>query len=483
LSAVAVLAGSSTALAGFTTGLQAKEYLSGDQQVRDDAFERTAQAGAGIVRISLTWRDVVSQRPIAPANPADPAYDFSSIDAAVTGAAARGLEPMLVVNAAPDFAEGNNAPNDAYGGTWLPDPGDYKNFMTAVATRYSGSFLGLPRVRYYETWNEPNLWVYLEPQWENGEPVVADTYRRLQNAAYDAVHSVDAGNRSIAGSLAPYGDDKGGLRVRPLVFLRRLFCLTDSLKKSKQCQGETRLDLLSHHPINLSGPPRQSAVNPDDASSPDLKNVTKVLRAAERVGTAAGGKRHPVWVSEFWWETKPDGGHQAIPSLKKHARWLEEAMYLYWRQGAKVAIWFLLYDEPFDPQHRGDSVQSGLFFADGRKKPAYTAFRFPFVTERRTRSGPVFAWGRAPVSGKLTIERRSGGKGGWSRVDRINAKAGKVFTAKLKSRGDATFRARVGGETSLAWHQGKAVDKIYEVSSSKVTGKVPTAPVWLRETP
>src|SRR3712207_8107630 len=49
--------------------------------------------------------------------------------------------------------------------------------------------------------------------------------RRMLNSFYEGVHAVHADNRVIAPALAPYGDPPGGSRMRPLVFLRELFCL------------------------------------------------------------------------------------------------------------------------------------------------------------------------------------------------------------------------------------------------------------------
>ena len=55
---------------------------------------------------------------------------------------------------------------------WAPDPGAYGRFAVAVARRYSGQFTDplnagtdLPRVRLYQAWNEPNLPLFLQPQW------------------------------------------------------------------------------------------------------------------------------------------------------------------------------------------------------------------------------------------------------------------------------------------------------------------------------
>ena len=59
-------------------------------------------------------------------------------------------------------------------GTGEPGPGAVRACSaTAVARRYSGSFAGLPRVRMFEAWNEPNASFFLSPAFENGQPLHA----------------------------------------------------------------------------------------------------------------------------------------------------------------------------------------------------------------------------------------------------------------------------------------------------------------------
>ncbi len=61
-------------------------------------------------------------------------------------------------------------------------------------------------------------------------------------------------------------------------------------------------------PTRRSTTPAAGPLNPApiryDASTPDLGRVVNVLRAAERPGRPLPG-RHPVWVTEFWWDSNP----------------------------------------------------------------------------------------------------------------------------------------------------------------------------------
>ncbi len=446
---------------GFT-GYTDTLFSDPDPAVHDLWLDRSADAGAEMVVLAGFWSQIASASPPAdPTDPSDPSYSWDTLDAGVRNASAHGLKVMIIVTEAPDWAEGPNRP-PAVGqfpefpvGTWKPDPGQLAKFATAVATRYSGHYVDpaspgagpLPAVRLWEVWAEPNLQTKLSPQYEGGTQFSSGHYRRMLNAFYAAAKDVDPKNKIVTGGLAPYGDKPGGDRTHPLTFLRKLFCLRDREKlKPVKCPQKASFDVLGHNPINLSGGPRRSAVDPDDASSADLGEVARTLRAAERGRTVRPGGRRPLWATEFWWKTKPPDGDFAV-SPAKHGRWIEEALYLFWKAGASAAINLKIRDS--DDQASG-VAGTGLYFLDGTPKPALTAFRFPFVTERRSKS-EVFAWGKAPVGGKLRIERKQAG--GWRAVGGQRVGAGEVFTERLEIAGAAKLRASVDGQTSLVWSQ------------------------------
>jgi hypothetical protein len=236
--------------------------------------------------------------------------------------------------------------------------------------------------------------------------------------------------------------------MRPLTFLRKLLCLDSRLHRTR-CKHPAHLDALAHHPINTSGGPHRSAINRNDASTPDFKHVRRILRAAERRHTVRPRGRHALWATEFWWESDPPD-HVFGVGLSKHARWTEETLYLLWKQGASVAIQLQIRDSKLEGSP-GATLQSGLFRHSGKRKPAYRAFSFPFVTHRSSRR-KVRAWGKAPASGSLHIQRRR--HGNWRTVKSRQVQGGAVFRTSFRLRGGALLRATVGGERSLTWHQG-----------------------------
>ena len=79
------------------------------------------------------------------------------------------------------------------------------SFSTAAARRYSGQFHGLPRVRYWQGLNEPNLSLFFIPQFATAGTRLALLYRALIDSFYAAVKAVDPSNLVLAAGLGPIG--------------------------------------------------------------------------------------------------------------------------------------------------------------------------------------------------------------------------------------------------------------------------------------
>src|SRR3954467_6146295 len=114
----------------------AKVIASGND-VRNATLDEMRGLGADVVKISISWRDLAGGG--KPSNPEDPnaypAAKWGPYDAAVQGAAARGLGVFLNVNGpAPDWASKGG------GGVTRPNAAAFGQFVKAVGTRYSGNF-------------------------------------------------------------------------------------------------------------------------------------------------------------------------------------------------------------------------------------------------------------------------------------------------------------------------------------------------------
>ena len=400
-------------------------------------------------------------RPADPTNPGSTSYDFSSVDGAVRDAEARGLKVLLSVNGAPDWAEEPGRPSNVATFSWKPIPSDVADFMQAVAARYSGNFdpdgagpePQLPAAQAEEVWNEANSSDWLTPQYEGKTAVGVERYRQMLNASYKSIKSVNPNDaRPGRGHGAVRRQARRGARpAGPVLAAASLRAPEEGqegeekLVRTNGCTAPT-FDVLSHHPIDNTGSgPLRSGPMPGDASTPDLGRIVQVLRGAEKAKTVPG--RHPVWVTEFWWDSKPPNAVGA--PLQTQARWIEQSLYLFWKAGASTAINFQIGDSTTRPDaHAG--YQAGVYFNDGRPKPSLTAFRFPFVTERVDRR-TLHAWGKAPEAGKLKIQRRQGSR--WVTVKSLRVSKGGVFQATLRLSGKQRLRAIVGSSQSLVWRQ------------------------------
>jgi Cellulase (glycosyl hydrolase family 5) len=411
-----------------TTAVVDDAFLGPDAKT---AFDRARSTGATAVRIVVLWSSVAPERPIDPADPADPAYRWADVDQAIRLAVADGLLPFLDLVNAPQWAAatGRDRPS-------APNPVEFGRFAKAAAMRYSGSFDGLPRVRYWQAWNEPNLSLYLEPQYVETAPFSPGSYRTMVNEFAAGVKSVHGDNLVIAGGTAPFGGDNN---VPPLTFMREFLCLSASLQP--KCTEKVHLDIWAHHPYTSGGPTHQ-AFNANDASLGDLPEMRRVLTAGVESGNIVSSQPVEFWVTEFSWDSNPPDP-KAVP-IHLQARWVAEALYRMWNTGVSLVTWFTLRDQPLYQSF----YQSGLFFdgaslATARPKPAFTAFRFP-VVGIPIPSG-FLVWGRSPSGkpGRVIIEQSF--KGGWNRLAMLRTDPFGIFQRSFKRRATGTVRASLAG--------------------------------------
>jgi hypothetical protein len=329
------------------------------------------------------------------------------------------------------------------------------DFAQALAARYSGHFTPLlagsplPRVRYFEVWNEPNLLIYLTPQWQGKAPASPELYRQMLNAAYAGIKAAQPDAVVVTAGTAPYGESRGVGRMRPLLFWQKLLCVRYRSLRATSCPNHAEFDVLAHHPIDTGGGPRHRSLARGDISIPEFHELRSLLRAAERHHTVQPAGRKPLWATEFWWVSDPPNKRYGVP-LHRFARWIEGGLYELWRQGASLAINLEVRDAPYDASDPLAYGQGGLFFQNGRtKQQAFTAFGFPFVVHRRS-GERVTVWGKSPLGGRLEIERHGGG--GWHKVRALSVKAGStgaVFETGLRIAGAARLRAAIANRHSL----------------------------------
>jgi hypothetical protein len=104
------------------------------------------------------------------------------------------------------------------GGTYAPpdDLADWGDYVHTVVSRYRG------RIRYYQLWNEPNIY----PEWGE-QPVDPEAYTQLLCEGYRRAKEADPDAVIISGALAPTVSLHPGpgpaLGVNDFVFLQRMY--------------------------------------------------------------------------------------------------------------------------------------------------------------------------------------------------------------------------------------------------------------------
>jgi hypothetical protein len=452
-----------------TRALTDDVWFSGTPAANAQWTARTPATGAKIVLLEIDWVSLEPSAPPAgvdPTNPAGPQFDFSYVDARVKAFAGSGISVALLVTDAPAWAQGpGGTAAERSQGAWEPSPTAFGQLATALARRYSGSYRDpanpghtLPRVRYFQAWAEANFTVHLAPQWvsQGGHevPFAPNWYRMMLNAFYTGIKSAHSDNVVIATGLGPYGDpspggctgpnapDVGnGCRIPPAAFARDLMCLQGEALRPASCPNPAHFDALAIDPYDV-GSPTTSATNIDDVSTPDLGKLTRVLSKAVPSGRALPRVHKQLWVTEFGYQSNPPQPGGA--SLPTQARWLEQALYLFWKQGVSTAVWYLIRDVQYSPDALG---YTGLYLFNGTPKPSLTAYEFPLVVASSGNSATV--WGISPQRGKLTVQRQHGRS--WKTLFRVQASPGGVFVHNIPSSLHGNFRALIGGQSSLVW--------------------------------
>jgi len=387
---------------------------------------RTRTTGASLARVVLYWSSVAPSQPGDPEDPEDPVYQWQGVDRQVASVTRAGLDPVLSVSGSPRWARGATV---GLPGTW-PSPARFAEFARAAARRYNGSFVPsgeskpLPRVQYWQAWNEPNAGRELTPQRVGRRAVSPPHYRRMLNSFSDAVHAARKDNLVIAGTLAPFGHDSKDIQVlAPMTFMTELLCVSARPPHQKTCSQRSRFDIWAHNPYTNGGPTTR-AHSPSDASIGDLPEMRAVLLAARKRGSIVSVRQPAFWVTEFSWDTNPPDP-KGVPS-DLHARWVAEALYRMWESGVSAVIWFRLRDDPLSRS----PYQSGFFRRNWQPKSSLRAFRFPFVAFRTDRG--VSVWGRTPFGkpGEVVVEARA--RSGWSSVARIRSDRNGIFSRLLQ---------------------------------------------------
>ena len=328
------------------------------------AFRQLRSLRAGIVRIKIDWSSVARRRPKAPANPADPAYNWTAVDLVVSQAALNRVRVLANIYGTPRWAgrAKNRLPRRLT---------DLRLFAHAAARRYSGTYRvkagenkparTLPAVRHWLAWNEPNNPVFLKPQWKlvqgKWRPQSAFDYAKICRAVWTGVHSTRLRGEKVAcGATGPRGNDaprSSRPSTSPLVFLTWL-----------RRAGLKRFDAYAHHPYYSSRLETPTTV-PQSKKAITLGNIGVLIR---KLDSLYGRKR--LWITEYGYQTRPPDRLFGV-RYSSQAKYVHQAFAVARKTGRiDMLVWFLIRDE-----RRLSGWQSGVVSAAGKRKPAFRAFQ------------------------------------------------------------------------------------------------------------
>ena len=315
---------------------------------RAENLQLAGAAGASVIHTTANWAGIAPTRPASPADGSDPAYRLNDLDELVAQASANGMRVLLDVTGTPKWANGGKSQNH------MPKKlSDLTTFTRMLATRYNG-LNGKGYVGMYAVWNEPNLELFLTPQFVGKKIVGPANYAKLYKAAYAGIKAGNRGAQVAIGETSARGRDKplGHLSgtVAPGTFARLL----------AQQKG-LRFDAWAHHPYPTSPnlPPTQKVRYPNVTLSTIKRFEADLHKWFHRTV--------PVWITEYGHETRPPDSHGV--SYATQSKWARQALSIARAdQNIQMFIWFTFRDST------GNPWQSGLLSSGGALKPAYNAF-------------------------------------------------------------------------------------------------------------
>ena len=348
---------------------------------RANRIESAASEGATVMRLLVQWNQTATRRPARASNPFDPAYNFGDLDETIRTAQEADMEVLLTLSGTPRWANGGRNPN-----VMPRRVADFTAFAQAIASRYSGRFEGYPFVRFWSVWNEPNLQLFLAPQFDaRGRSVAPRNYARLYAAAYKGIK---AGNRRALvaiGETSARGSDKP-TGLRPIHSPGRFAELV------AKANPRLKFDAWSHHPYpftpNLRPSQKVRWPNVTLGSLPLLQQNLKRWFKRRSV---------PIWITEYGHETKPDA---LGISYAKQAAYIRQSITIARKYPfVTMFIWFVFRDDPGQPWESGVYTPAGV--AKGASPPRFSAAARP-LDARNT----VFRFRRGTVTPLVSLYTR-----------------------------------------------------------------------------
>ena len=454
-----------------------------DPAVRERAVRMAREAGFHWLRQEFPWEDIeihgkgdFQDRRHEPYRSAWEKYDHI-----VDLAEKYDMELIVRVSNPPAWsrAQGNEvgsyAPPDNYQ--------DFADFVYTLVSRYKG------RVRYYQLWNEPNIY----PEWGN-YAISPEDYARLLCLAADAARRADPNVVIINGAMAstivldPAAEPPGNA-LNDFLFMQRLY----------DAGAADCFDIVAMQGYGLWSGPTDRRMNPR------VLNFSRPLFMRDLM-VANGDAHKPIWISEMNWNAVPDEvadkrfGQvtpeqqarylvEAYERIQKEWPWLGVANVWYlkrptdqWKQEGKPEYYFRLLEPDFTTTPAYEALKAyapaqAPIMHPGAHPPDHWAIESEEYRVEPAHNGPLHQVGVLPAGGTLhlrvngsrllihaapdAMQARFSVAVGERAPREVGIDAGEVVAIRLRGASDVTIRAedelRVdhwevkGGGNALLW--------------------------------
>ena len=369
-------------------GIQDDAWLRYGPGTLDARVGELEALGAGVVRVTLNWRQIEPRRGVD---------SWGRSDELLRSLHAHGLAPLVTLYGTPRWANGGRSQN------WAPtNSSTFAAFAARAAKRY-------PFVHLWTIWNEPNQRRWLRPT----SPAVYT--QRLLDPAYAAIHRASPHSVVAGGVTAPRGSTGG---VSPVAWIA-------GMKKA-----HARLDAFAHNPYPLRPGETPTSGGCGHCATITMATLPRLLTDVRR----AFGTRTRIWLTEYGYQTNPPDRTLGV-SYAAQARYLSEAaLRAYRAPRVDILVHYLVRDEPAVGRW-----QSGLFTVRGFAKPAAAAFRMPLtvVAQRGLRTT---LWGQIRPGGRATFRLQELRAGAWRTVGVYRTSARGFFERTVRAGAGKRFR-------------------------------------------
>ena len=347
--------------AGAAIGLQDDRMAASSTAEIPGRLAMSEATGTKIMRTDLFWATAAPTRPSNDRDHTDPAYDWSWADATLCGMVGAGIQPIVSVWNAPGWATGGvRGINGVVWNSKAPtSPRDLADFMYALSTRYNGRTQipgrGQCKVNFYEIWNEPNLQIYLYPQYKGKTVVSSPKYVQMANLAVPEIKKANRNAVPITGVTGPKGrSDKSGRGTLDWIKDLRRY----GLKAGSQ---------YSQH-IYPSVPPLKKT-----KIFPAWDTLDEIVAEVNRL---PGGRSKKIYITEASYTTAKTPYRKVAFTTAQQANYMKQIFRVPFVKSSRVpvVIWFQLQDNPNWP--------GGILFNSGARKPSYRSFQQLVKTQK-----------------------------------------------------------------------------------------------------